>query len=77
MEEHDNDVGKHDWVEDKNWWKDHAPDMDVSSMTHKQKKEYTKMIEEKENNLARRCEKHPEDEKCQISLTKIQENLAH
>jgi hypothetical protein len=25
MEEHDN-VGKHSWVEDNNWWKDHAPD---------------------------------------------------
>lgn len=75
MEEHDN-VGKHSWVEDKDWWKDHAPDIDVSSMTHEQKKEYTKMIE-KAKNLTRRCEKHPEDEKCQISLTKIQEKLAH
>ena len=37
MEEHDN-VGKHSWVEDNNWWKDHAPDIDVSSMTHEQKR---------------------------------------
>jgi glutamine cyclotransferase len=75
MEEHDN-VGKHSWVEDNNWWKDHAPDIDVSSMTHEQKKEYKKMIE-KSKNLTRRCEKHPDDEKCLISLTKIQEKLAH
>lgn len=68
-------VGKHNWVEDKDWWKENAPDMDVSSMAGEQNKEYQKMIK-KANNLTRRCEKHPDDDKCKVSLTNIQGKLA-
>jgi len=74
-------VGKHNWVEDKDWWKKHAPDMDVSNMSEEQASEYYK-LKKKEERLKKRCERHPDD-KCKdggkvvTDLDSIREKLAH
>jgi hypothetical protein len=74
-------VGKHNWVEDKDWWKKHAPDMDVSNMSEEQAREYYK-LKKKEERLKKRCERHP-DNKCKdggkvaTDLDSIREKLAH
>ncbi len=41
-------VGKHNWFEDKDWWKKHALDMDVSNMSEKQAGEYYKLKKKEE-----------------------------
>lgn len=75
-------VGKHDWVFDEDWWEEHAPDMDVSKMTEKTKREYIRM-KNKEEQLKMRCKKHPDNAKCGdggkvvTDLESIKEKLAH
>jgi hypothetical protein len=75
------EVGKHNWVEDKDWWEEFAPDMDPSKMTENHASEYYK-LKRKEERLKRRCERHPDD-KCEdggkvaADLDSIREKLAH
>ena len=74
-------VGKHNWVEDEDWWKKHAPDMDVSNMSEEKASEYYK-LKKKEERLKKRCERHPDDKckdggKVATDLDSIREKLAH
>jgi hypothetical protein len=74
-------VGKHDWVEDPNWWTEHAPDMDVSKMTRGEANKYYK-AKKREERLRKRCEARPDDVKCMeggkvaTDLIEIREKLA-
>jgi len=65
-------VGKHPWVEDKDWWKKHAPNLDTSNMTPEQKEQIVKM-KKKTNHMKKKilqlCKKNPNSDECKKSST--------
>lgn len=82
---HDN-VGKNKWVEQKDWWKEHAPDMDVSTMSTKEAKQYMRMKEKEERKKKRHdrlCKRRPElcpegpDGEITTDLDSIKNKLHH
>ena len=74
-----------DWVENKNWWKKNAPDLDTSTMTKKEIQTYEKEKKKekrKQKKHERFCEKNPDDKSCQgntegLDLDSIKEKLDH
>lgn len=83
-----NKVGKHPWVESKDWWKIHAPSLDTSNMTEEQKRQFVKMT--KRNNhmkkkILRLCRKDPSSAECKkasamkngVDLDSIKDELAN
>ncbi len=82
------EVGKHPWVENKDWWKKHAPSLDTTNMTDEQKQQFVKM-EKKNNHMKKKmlqlCRKNPESAECKkasamkgnLDLKSIKDKLAN
>lgn len=77
------DVGKRGWVEDKGWWKEHAPEMDTSQMSEREKMKFERMKKKEvrqQKKHERFCGKNPDHERCEnmekLDLDSIEEKLA-
>ncbi len=82
------EVGKHPWVENKDWWKNHAPSLDTTNMTDEQKQQFVKM-EKKTNHMKKKilqlCRKNPNSQECKkasamkgnLDLKNIKDKLAN
>jgi len=78
-----NKVGKNNWVENKDWWQKHAPDMDTSNMTKKEMRTYAqekKKEKRKKKRHKKECKLNPESMGCKgnsdTDLDSIREKLA-
>ncbi|KAL7541193.1 hypothetical protein ACHAXR_010715 [Thalassiosira sp. AJA248-18] len=79
-----NKVGKNNWTESKDWWKENADNLDVEHMSNKERKKYEfmkKLEERKKKKKKRQCRKNPELPMCQetsnpdLDIDSIQEKL--
>ena len=82
------EVGKQPWVENKDWWRKHAPSLDTSNMTPEQKEQFVKM-EKKTNHMKKKilqlCRMNPNSDECKkasamkhnVDLDSIKDELAN